>query len=165
MGIIVQAPPCRNGQLKNHDSIIEGKTTMWKDGIADLTEDQWEAVKDIPGYVKIKVMKQEARTKKAEIPETITSKPEPKPEPIVESEPIIPEPEIETADITLDKTAKNDETEPKSTQKRRLIGKKVTIDNTANEIKKFASRQVPPIDLGKCRTKSEMLKEIAKNFE
>ncbi|HDP98063.1 MAG TPA: hypothetical protein ENN22_02635 [bacterium] len=117
MGILVRAPKCRDGSLKNHSSTIIGKPVEWKNGIAELTETQYEAVKTIKGYVLV----------------------------VSENEEII-------------------EPEPKKTGPV-MIGEMPLMENTSKEIREFALNQNPPVDLGKARTKIEMLRKISKHFE
>jgi len=164
MGILVRAPKCRDGSLKNHKSIIIGKPVEWKDGVAELTEAQYEAVKGIKGYVPVvpEVIKP-VITKEPEIVIVSDVIEEIVPEVTEEvPEPVIPEPEPEP--IITKEPEKIIEPEPEKTGPS-MIGEMPTMENTSREIREFAARQNPVIDLGKARTKIEMLREISKHFE
>jgi len=170
MSVIVKAPKCRDGQLKNHFSTVKDESVEWKDGVAEVSEKAWNVLKGIPGYelcepkkpavipiepgtvVDIKeVMRENSENLELLSQTDIQSDEEPEPlivdekpevitETVVESEPFTETPEIES------------EPEPM-----------VTANNTVKEIREFAKSH--SIALGNAQSKKDLLKKIKKHFE
>ncbi len=154
MSVIVKAPKCRDGQLKNHLSTVKDESVEWKDGVAEVSEKAWNVLKSIPGYLRepkkptvtpiepgtvvdIKeVMRENSENLELLLKQPIVEKPET----VVESEPFDEKPEIES------------EPEPM-----------VTAQNTVKEIREFAKSHL--IALGNAQSKKDLLKKIKKYFE
>jgi hypothetical protein len=137
MGYIITAPKCKDGKLKNGKTIVGDVTVEWTDGIVRMEKAEfaevWPLVKKIPGYSFV-----EANDEGKPVNEKSTGDKDAR--------------DNSGSDDTLaDRGLIDDIT---------IVGEMVSIENTANEIKEFAAKQNPVIDLGKVKTKAEMIATI-----
>lgn len=151
MKVLVRAPKCRNGELKNHKSVIGEKSVKWVDGIALVEEETWELLKSVPGY-----------SLAGDIQEPITDETEKEKELAAK---------LEAEKDELETKLEAEKKEPAAEQflkgnidKYQTVFEFPTMDSTGKDIKEFASKCVPPIDLSKDKNKTQMLKRIKDHF-
>jgi len=158
MSVIVKAPKCRDGMLKNHLSTVKDESVEWKSGLAEVSEETWEVLKGIPGY--------ELCESKA----TVISY-----EPGVESDiEEIGHENSENLELLSTEIPSNEEIDENPVTETivesdeiqeppKIADKMVTVDNTVKEIRAFASDN--GIAIGNAQSKKDLLKKINKHFE
>lgn len=135
------SPKCKNGQLRNGNTLILDTVITYVDGVAEVGEDVfdkiWAALGEIPGY---KYERNKPIKAKMNVVKDISE----------------PEPEYPAlTEITSDES---DEPQPV----KKFVGEMVSADNTASEIRAFAAAQNPAIDIHKCKSKADMVTVIRK---
>jgi len=151
MGYKITAPLCRDGSKKNHKSTIGDVVVQWVEGVAEVTEADYNKVK--PRLEGIGGYGFGEDSPKETVDPSIAPDTDPESRSFGTEVTTLPDAPVVVQSPT-----------PEPEKKSRMFGM-VSVENTISEIKAFAGNQNPPIQLGKARTKPEMIAVIEKHFK